>query len=93
MGYPYAKKEILRTSDAELKKDMNLVYNRLKKHFNKKQLKDEIDFSNSIRIFLSIVKDVTYFLSLLDFLIRVETSPNQKRMSIYLIQQIEYVPL
>jgi len=48
MGYPYAKKEILRTSDAELKKDMNLVYNRLKKHFNKKQLKDEIDFSNSI---------------------------------------------
>jgi len=52
-----------------------------------------IDFSNSIRIFLSIVKDVTYFLSLLDFLIRVETSPNQKRMSIYLIQQIEYVPL
>ena len=27
---------------------MNLVYNRLKKHFNKKQLKDEIDFSNSI---------------------------------------------
>jgi len=52
-----------------------------------------IDLSNSIRIFLSIVKDVTYFLSLLDFLIRVETSPNQKRMSIYLIQQIEYVPL
>jgi len=27
---------------------MNLVYNRLKKHFSKKQLKDEIDFSNSI---------------------------------------------
>jgi len=48
MGYPYAKKEILRTSDAELKKDMNLVYNRLKIHFNKKVLKDEIDFSNSI---------------------------------------------
>ena len=48
MGYPYAKKEILRTSDEELKKDMNLVYNRLKKHFSKKQLKDEIDDSNSI---------------------------------------------
>jgi len=48
MGYPYAKKEILRTSDEALKKDMNLVYNRLKKHFNKKQLKDEIDFSNGI---------------------------------------------
>ncbi len=48
MGYPYAKKEILRTSDEELKKDMNLVYNRLKKHFEKKQLKDEIDYSNSI---------------------------------------------
>ena len=48
MGYPYAKKEILRTSDEELKKDMNLVYNRLKKHFKKKELKDEIDFSNKI---------------------------------------------
>ena len=48
MGYPYARKEILKTSDEELKKDMNLVYNRLKKHFSKKQLKDEIDFSNSI---------------------------------------------
>ena len=48
MGYPYAKKEILRTTDEELKRDMNMVYNRLKKHFNKKQLKDEIDFSNSI---------------------------------------------
>ena len=48
MGYTYAKKEILRTSDEELKRDMNLVYSRLKKHFNKKQLKDEIDFSNSI---------------------------------------------
>jgi hypothetical protein len=48
MGYPYARKEILKTSDAELKKDMNLVYNRLKIHFNKKALKDEIDFSNGI---------------------------------------------
>jgi len=48
MGYPYAKKEILRRSEEELKKVRNLVYNRLKKHFNKKQLKDEIDFSNSI---------------------------------------------
>ena len=48
MGYPYARKEILKTSDEELKKDMNLVYNRLKKHFSKKQLKDEIDFSNGI---------------------------------------------
>ena len=48
MGYPYAKKEILKTSDEELKKDMNLVYNRLKKHFINKELKDEIDFSNSI---------------------------------------------
>ena len=48
MGYPYAKKEILKTSDEELKRDMNLVYNRLKKHFEKKQLKDEIDYSNGI---------------------------------------------
>ena len=48
MGYPYAKKEILRTNDKELKTDMNLIYNRLKKHFEKKQLKDEIEFSNSI---------------------------------------------
>ena len=48
MGYPYARKEILKSSDEELKRDMNLVYNRLKKHFDKKQLKDEIDFSNSI---------------------------------------------
>tara|TARA_R110000824_G_scaffold386015_1_gene580470 strand:- start:50 stop:349 length:300 start_codon:yes stop_codon:yes gene_type:complete len=48
MGYPYAKKEIMKATDEELKKDMNLVYNRLKKHFNKKQLKDEIDFSNKI---------------------------------------------
>jgi hypothetical protein len=46
MGYPYAKKVILKTSDEELKQDMNMVYDRLKKHFNKKQLKDEIDFSN-----------------------------------------------
>jgi len=48
MGYPYARKEILKSSDEELKRDMNLVYNRLKKYFDKKQLKDEIDFSNSI---------------------------------------------
>ena len=48
MCYPYAKREILKTSDKELKKDMNLVYNRLKVHFNKKVLKDEIDFSNGI---------------------------------------------
>ena len=48
MGYPYARNEILKTNDEELKRDMNLVYNRLKKHFDKKQLKDEIDFSNNI---------------------------------------------
>lgn len=48
MGYPYARKEILKSSDEELKRDMNLVYNRLKTYFDKKQLKDEIDFSNSI---------------------------------------------
>ena len=48
MGYPYARDQILKTHDAELKNDMNLIYNRLKKHFDKKQLKDEIDFSNSI---------------------------------------------
>tara|TARA_R110000744_G_scaffold85805_1_gene167713 strand:+ start:787 stop:1086 length:300 start_codon:yes stop_codon:yes gene_type:complete len=48
MGYPYARDQILKTNDAELKNDMNLIYNRLKKHFDKKQLKDEIDFSNSI---------------------------------------------
>jgi len=48
MGYPYARDQILKTNDSELKNDMNLIYNRLKKHFDKKQLKDEIDFSNSI---------------------------------------------
>ena len=48
MGYPYAKKEIMRASDEELKRDMNLIYNRLKKHFKKKELKNEIEFSNSI---------------------------------------------
>ena len=48
MGYPYAKKEIMRASDKELKRDMNLIYNRLKKHFKKKELKNEIEFSNSI---------------------------------------------
>tara|TARA_R110000824_G_scaffold145468_2_gene313783 strand:- start:815 stop:1114 length:300 start_codon:yes stop_codon:yes gene_type:complete len=48
MGYPYARDQILKTNDVELKRDMNLIYNRLKKHFDKKQLKDEIDFSNSI---------------------------------------------
>ena len=48
MGYPYAKKEILRTSDEELKKDMNLVYNRLKKHFEKKQFKEAINEANRI---------------------------------------------
>ena len=48
MGYPYARDQILKTHDTELKNDMNLIYNRLKKHFDKKQLKDEIDFSNSI---------------------------------------------
>ena len=58
MGYPYAKKVILKTSDEELKRDMNLVYDRLKIHFNKKQLKDEIDFSN----FISEIK-VPEFLS------------------------------
>ena len=48
MGYPYAKKEIMRATDEELKRDMNLIYNRLKKHFKKKELKNEIEFSNSI---------------------------------------------
>ena len=37
MGYPYARDQILKTHDAELKNDMNLIYNRLKKHFDKKQ--------------------------------------------------------
>jgi len=48
MGYPYARKEILKSSDAELKKDMNLVYNRLKKHFEKKQFKEAVKEANLI---------------------------------------------
>ena len=48
MGYPYAKKEIMRASDEELKRDMNLIYNRLINHFKKKELKNEIEFSYSI---------------------------------------------
>ena len=39
MGYPYARDQILKTNDAELKNDMNLIYNRLKKHFDKNSRK------------------------------------------------------
>jgi len=46
-------------------------------------------FSNSARTFLSTVKDETYFV-FLDLLIRVETSPNQKRKLICLMNQTVY---
>jgi hypothetical protein len=42
-----------------------------------------IDFSNSSKIFLSIVKDDTYFL-LFDLTFRDNTPPNQKENFVYL---------
>jgi hypothetical protein len=48
MGFPYAKKKILESTDKELSNDMNLIYNRLKKFYEKKQFKDTIDEANKI---------------------------------------------
>jgi hypothetical protein len=48
MGFPYAKKKILSSSDEELKKDMNLIYMKLKKYYEKKQFKDTIEEANKI---------------------------------------------
>jgi hypothetical protein len=48
MGYPYAKKQIARSSDKELIKDLNMIYNRLQPYFEKKQLKDSIDEANRL---------------------------------------------
>lgn len=48
MGYPYAKKQIMVTSDKELIKDLNMIYTRLKPYFEKKQFKDSVDEANRL---------------------------------------------
>jgi len=48
MGFPYAKSKILSSSDKELSNDMNMIYKKLRKFYEKKQLKDSIDEANKI---------------------------------------------
>lgn len=43
MGRPFVQKAVLSMTEKELKTDLNLIYKRLRPHFEKKQLKDMID--------------------------------------------------
>jgi predicted solute-binding protein len=43
MGKPFVQRAVLSMTEEELKTDLNLIYKRLKPHFEKKQLKDMLD--------------------------------------------------
>tara|TARA_R100000963_G_scaffold35039_1_gene31256 strand:- start:2811 stop:3119 length:309 start_codon:yes stop_codon:yes gene_type:complete len=48
MGKPFVQRAVLSMTDQELKTDLNLIYKRLRPHFEKKQLKDMIDEADKL---------------------------------------------